>query len=120
MRYTNAVVEYNHKYYQEHRLQIIASTTAWTNEHRKQHNIYQKRSAKKYRTKIRELVFQRFGRKCVWCGSIENLELDHVYPLVRNYNDTISEWIGALLFPQKYFQILCRTCNMWKRHSKEE
>jgi len=68
------------------------------------------------RSALKELVLQRFGRVCVRCGSTEHLELDHIWPLVRagGHGDPVPEWAGGLVFPKKYFQILCHRCNIRK------
>jgi 5-methylcytosine-specific restriction endonuclease McrA len=78
-------------------------------------------SSRKYRNKIREAVFEKYGRACVRCGNILYLQLDHVHPLARTQQErrskgnTTQELVDALLFPRKYFQILCKSCNLKKR-----
>lgn len=91
-------------------------TADYVREWRHRHPEVMRQVNKKHFDKIRGLVLDTFGRKCVKCGSTEKrLELDRVHPLVRLVKrNTISYWIDALVFPKKYFQILCRSCNVEK------
>jgi 5-methylcytosine-specific restriction endonuclease McrA len=90
---------------------MIESALKWQREHPQQHL----ENARNHSRHLRSLVFQRIGRRCKWCGAISNLTLDHVYPIVRSgYRNTLSEWKDALLFPRRYFQTLCRSCNSSK------
>lgn len=54
-------------------------------------------------------IHARDGSSCVWCGSGENLQVDHVFPVVDwRSNDPAN------------LQTLCRACNLWKgRHEVE-
>lgn len=54
--------------------------------------------------KVRIEVFQRDSGCCVWCGSDENIEFDHVTPVSKG-----GESIASNL------QLLCRSCNRKKR-----
>ncbi len=51
-------------------------------------------------------IGNRDGFKCNICGADTNLQLDHVFPVIRGGNNDPSN-----------FQILCRTCNIRKSDS---
>jgi hypothetical protein len=52
---------------------------------------------------LREAVFAAYGRKCLCCGSVENLAIDHVTPTSRNGTDDPTN-----------LQPLCKRCNSRK------
>lgn len=52
---------------------------------------------------VREQVYERDGRKCVNCGSPEELTLDHIVPKSKG---------GPRIFEN--LQTMCRTCNQRK------
>jgi 5-methylcytosine-specific restriction endonuclease McrA len=49
-------------------------------------------------------LLDKYGRRCLCCGSTENLEPDHVVPVVKGG----SNWITNI-------QPLCRSCNASKK-----
>lgn len=49
-------------------------------------------------------VFQRDGSRCQYCGSTEQLTVDHIIPLARGESHHLSN-----------LQTLCRSCNSRKR-----
>jgi len=49
---------------------------------------------------LREAVLQRDGRKCLLCGATENLEIDHIIPLVTKGKTELDN-----------LQTLCRQCH---------
>lgn len=51
----------------------------------------------------RAKIYERDGNKCVWCGSTENLTLDHVVPSSQGGTDAM-----------KNLQTLCEECNGFK------
>lgn len=53
---------------------------------------------------LRAEIIERDGHQCRWCGSTENLEIDHIHPLSRG---------GAFDDPEN-LQVLCGTCNRSK------
>lgn len=61
--------------------------------------------AQKYiqRESIREEVFVRNGRKCLNCGTSENIAIDHIKPISEGGLDTIDN-----------LQPLCQSCNSSK------
>ena len=48
----------------------------------------------------RRIVFERDEHKCVYCGSDENLTIDHIHPVSKGGSNNV-----------KNLQILCRDCN---------
>jgi 5-methylcytosine-specific restriction endonuclease McrA len=48
-------------------------------------------------------VFDRDEHKCRYCGSTNNLEIDHIYPLARGGSNDLDN-----------LQILCKSCNCKK------
>ncbi|MET8430066.1 HNH endonuclease [Nocardia sp. NPDC004860] len=53
--------------------------------------------------RVRAFVFDRDDHQCVFCGSAEDLALDHIYPWSRGGDDTVDN-----------LQTLCRSCNSRK------
>jgi hypothetical protein len=53
---------------------------------------------------VRDEVLERDGRKCKWCSSDENLEIDHVVPVSQG-GESVADNL----------QVLCRSCNRKKR-----
>jgi hypothetical protein len=70
--------------------------------HRRRDNIEPAR--KKIETIKRAMVFAKDGLKCVFCGSIENLTIDHIHPVKHGGGDELEN-----------LQTLCRSCNSRKR-----
>lgn len=55
---------------------------------------------------IRNRILDRFNHKCVFCGSTENLHIDHIIPVSRGGRED-----------EDNMQVLCRTCNLKKHNS---
>ena len=53
-------------------------------------------------------IFMIFDNKCAFCGSEENLEIDHVIPISRSDIENPGTVRGNLM-------PLCRSCNASKR-----
>jgi len=66
-----------------------------------------KLNSRRYRAH-KELVFQRDGRTCRYCGNDEHLQIDHI--ISRKNGGTHS---------LENLQVLCRDCNL-RKSSKEE
>lgn len=49
---------------------------------------------------IRNLVWRRDGKRCVWCGSTESLNLDHILP-----------WSAGGTDDPTNLRVLCQRCN---------
>jgi 5-methylcytosine-specific restriction endonuclease McrA len=66
-----------------------------------------KLNSRKYRAH-KERVFLRDGRICRYCGSDENLQIDHIISRKRGGTHDLEN-----------LQVLCRNCNL-RKSSKEE
>ena len=58
----------------------------------------------------RERVFDRDGRKCRRCPSVENLHIDHILPKAK---------YPHLMFEISNLQVLCRNCNFRKQREED-
>jgi len=73
----------------------------------------------KRRHKLKEEAKEKLGGKCVWCGTNENLEFDHIDPAQKQF--TISAFPCSLELWWKEVEkcrLLCKTCH--KKHSDAE
>jgi hypothetical protein len=72
---------------------------------------YMKKYMKERRDNRRKELHEKFGNKCIKCGSAENLQFDHIDPKTKV--DTIANLIdGPLLEPElKKCQLLCAKCH---------
>ncbi len=52
----------------------------------------------------KEFIFEHFGKECVNCGSNENIQLDHIYPRVKD--NKAKRWLDITNLQQ-----LCGDCN---------
>jgi 5-methylcytosine-specific restriction endonuclease McrA len=66
-----------------------------------------KLNSRRYRAH-KERVFMRDGRQCRYCGSDENLHIDHIISRKRGGTHDLEN-----------LQVLCRDCNL-RKSSKEE
>jgi hypothetical protein len=53
---------------------------------------------------VRKATLERYGHKCIWCGSCDRLEVDHKNGRYNNVSNNVDD-----------FQILCKSCNDKKR-----
>jgi len=53
--------------------------------------------------KVKKFVFQRDKGKCIYCGSIENLEFDHIIPVSKGGSNS-----------ERNVQLVCMKCNHLK------
>lgn len=68
------------------------------------------------RPDVREFIFERDNYKCVFCGSSENLTIDHkisVYTISRNLN------LIEILNTESNLQTACNKCNAGKTHGHQ-
>ena len=60
------------------------------------------------RKDVRRIIFSKYGNKCVLCGSVDDLEIDHivsVYLCAKNLFEICK------LNTEENLTILCRSCN---------
>lgn len=62
--------------------------------------------------RLRARVLATYGAKCMKCGSVENIEVDHIKPKSKFPE---LQWVFENL------QVLCRECNVakWNYHSTD-
>lgn len=58
------------------------------------------------KSKVREWVFDKYGKECLNCGSTDRIALDHVVPVSKGGENSL-----------KNLQPLCKRCNS-KKHAK--
>ena len=61
------------------------------------------------REELRNEIYDRDGRKCLFCGSTENLSIDHIHPFSKGGKTELSN-----------LQTLCMTCNRKKKNKVAE
>ena len=78
------------------------------------------KSKKKYEDRIKKLVFEHYGEKCLCCGedNITFLTIDHINGGGTKHRKKIGMKICVWLFKNNFpdgFQTLCFNCN-WGKH----
>lgn len=68
----------------------------------------------------KELVFDHYGNSCTYCGSISNLQIDHMQGDGKAHRqsmvtNSMYHWLIKNGFPSG-FQTLCKRCNMSKQN----
>lgn len=94
------------KIYRENNKDTISQTKK---EWYKQNNEYVKNKEKNIYKNLRENAISELGGKCVKCGSINNLEFNHIDPLTKT-----SEASGKTNFKKgeyKKCELMCKTCH---------
>lgn len=76
------------------------------NKGKKAYKKYLRSEASNYikRPAVREFILKRDGYKCVYCGSSENLQIDHIKSVYNGGENRIDN-----------LQTLCKSCNTRKR-----
>ena len=76
------------------------------------------RQRRHYRNK-REQVFDHYGRACAYCGSVDDIQIDHMDGDGKQCRTQERKaggfyyWLAANNFPPN-FQTLCKRCNLAK------
>jgi|SRR5579863_6052306 len=65
------------------------------------------RKNKRQLKKLRPFLLDKFGHKCVNCGAVDDLQIDHIQPLSSGGTDDVDN-----------LQILCGDCNRRKAGAK--
>lgn len=101
------------KYYAENRLSMIEKACLWAKENvEKKHSHYKNRRAKLNGSSGNvtagqwKEILDKYGNKCLRCGTTERLSQDHVVPLELGGLHSVDN-----------LQPLCRSCNS-KKHTK--
>ena len=55
---------------------------------------------------VRDRILNKYGNKCCYCGSVHNLEIDHIIPISKGGREDEGN-----------MQVLCRKCNATKSNS---
>jgi 5-methylcytosine-specific restriction endonuclease McrA len=86
------------------------------NRNREKYNAYMKKYMLEKYHKIRQSAIEYLGGKCVICGSVENLELDHKDHRSKKY-DLAKMWSGNQGRYKEELnkcQLLCEDCHIRK------
>ncbi len=127
------------KWKNNHKETTRAYSTKWKKEHPREAKEYQKEyrsrpevrkrdnlAFKRRRAKIRNMVIQHYGGRCICCGETEPLflSLDHINNDGASHRKKIGvfggaefyEWVLKNKFPAR-LQILCHNCNIGKHRN---
>lgn len=93
----------------------------WRDNNLEERKKYEREYSKTYRDKMRRLVMEHYGKKCVCCGedNIKFLSVDHINGGGAKHRIKIHGKINFWLIKNNYprgFQILCFNCN-WGRYN---
>lgn len=83
---------------------------------REKYNAYLNEYMKKRWEKRRRTAVEKLGGKCVHCGSVENLEFDHVDPSTKKFTIGIGSSFSEVRFWAEVdkCQLLCGDCHKLK------
>jgi 5-methylcytosine-specific restriction endonuclease McrA len=114
------------------KLCVRVRSAQWKAEHPEQHREYRREwskrpnakaatnaRARKYRNADRDAALARYGTKCAYCGSTDQLQIDHINDDGREHRQgdleavTIHRWLRKHGYPEG-FQTLCQSCNQRK------
>lgn len=90
------------------------------NKNKEQYNEYMREYMKRRYHKKRAEAIDFLGGKCVVCGSIENIELDHIDPDLKSI-DIAKVWTYSkekFWIEVKKCQLLCNECHLEKHKSQ--
>jgi hypothetical protein len=85
-------------------------------EAKRDYNEYMKNYMNRLYQRRRELALETLGGRCIWCGSIEDLQIDHVNREDKSFS--VGDLYGVseerYLAELEKCQLLCRTCHSEK------
>ncbi|MCK9602245.1 MAG: hypothetical protein M0R06_24590 [Sphaerochaeta sp.] len=121
---TDKNTAYKQQYRAKDRNRYNAQSRAYYQRHLETERMRKRAYAKKYRNKIKELMFQIYGHECACCGekNLKFLTLDHVNGDgridLKRLGNQISILKDAVERPDKSkYQILCYNCNLGRYHN---
>lgn len=114
----NTKQEKRHAYYLANKEQVIKKTREWATNNPGKVKEYKKKGNQR----LRKIIFEYYGMKCVCCGETEYkfLSIDHIEGGGNKHRkslgfgaSTMYSWLKKNNFP-KGFQVLCHNCNQAK------
>ena len=92
------------------------ATQSWRERNKERYQEYQKKYRENLYKERKKLIFDLLGNKCVKCGSIDNLEIDHIDPHLKLFDvlNYILANIDKLTNEIKKCQLLCYDCHKEK------
>lgn len=73
----------------------------------------------KRKQQLKEEAKKKLGGKCVWCGTMENLEFDHIDPAQKLFTISSFPYSAEMWWKEvEKCRLLCRSCH--KKHSDAE
>lgn len=100
-------------YLREWRENNFSYNLDWRKSHREENRKIARESERRRRARKRnaiveqideDKIYKRDCNKCVYCGSVNNLTLDHIIPIAKNGNHTENNLV-----------IACQSCNSSKQ-----
>jgi len=107
------------------REKLLESNPDYFREYAASRRADQANADRKHYAKLRDAVFDHYGRSCACCGSEKRLSIDHIAGDGQNHRDQLFgphkaghsrrmyQWLVANGFPAGY-QTLCLPCNQSK------
>lgn len=116
--------QYNKKYYQKHKKEILLCQAKWKLKHKKQWEEYRKKydfehkkiysnRAKMGKRSVIKYCRNLRNNKCEICGNTTNLDFHHKDPTNKKFNITERRFLTGILFDELERCILiCRSCHL--------
>jgi len=125
-------VEYKNQYHIDNKERISERNKKHRKENPEHHKKLRKLQYEKHQEKLvedqrkirddrRTILRNRLGGKCVRCGSIENLEFDHIIKETKSFTiaSSLTRFnIEKLILEVDKCQLLCRPCHITKSHEE--
>ena len=128
---TNSRAEYHKEYYEEHKEQKREYHKKWFQKNKEKRREYKIKYREENREKIREqrrahrdkrraYCLEYLGGKCVKCGTIHNLQFDHIKREGKKYEITrkITNNFDSIKEELDKCQLLCAPCHLEKTASE--
>jgi len=94
------------RWYETHKKKTIVRARHWSKAHPEQRRVIAYRGLTKRRARLaqvayepidQDMIFAHDSYRCVYCGSAENLTLDHIVPVARGGTHTENNLVTACL-----------------------